>query len=134
VAEAIARALKDLRRKELAPMAEEYRSRWPIRALEQAHVPVEVQRATGRRERGGRPNRHESRGIGHPRKDEPTRSEEFLAIVRERPGISIRHAAEQMGVQPSSLYRVTAKLEGEGLIARDAQRGFVAHIGAPVAN
>jgi len=52
--------------------------------------------------------------------------DQFLALVREDRGISITQAAEGMGVQPSSLYRIAAKLEREGAIARDGQRQFVA--------
>jgi len=124
MAELVSRVLKDLRarQKELQPLAEEYREvESTIDALEQTVGP-----ADGTPRRGAR-RKSSSTGArrGRPRKGEPTRSDQFLALVREHPGISISEAAQRMSVQPTSLYRVSARLEQEGRIAREGKRGFV---------
>ena len=124
MSELITRVLKDLRarQKELQPLAEEYREvESTINALEQTVGP-----ADGTPRRGAR-RKSSSTGArrGRPRKGEPTRSDQFLALVREHPGISISEAAQRMSVAPTSLYRVSARLEQEGKIAREGKRGFV---------
>jgi len=112
MAEVITKALKELRARqtELSPLAAE------LRQVEAAITALEPsERSAGGRSRrnqsaarmpAGRPRR------GRPRKGEPTRADQLLALVREQPGISITEAAQRMSVQPSYLYRVSAKLGG----------------------
>jgi len=124
MSELITRVLKDLRarQKELQPLAEEYREvESTINALEQTVGPADPTPRRGARRKSS-PN---GARRGRPRKGEPTRSDQFLAWAREQPGITIGEAAERMSVQPNYLYRVSAKLEGEGSIARDGERGFI---------
>ena len=124
MAEVVSRVLKDLRarHKELQPLAEEYREvDSAITALEQTGGLAESAPRRG----GGHQRSPTGARRGRPRKGEPTRSDQFLALVREQPGISISQAAERMSVQPNYLYRVSARLEQEGKIARDGERGFV---------
>ena len=124
MSELITRVLKDLRarQKELQPLAEEYREvESTIDALEQTVGPADPTPRRGARRKSS-PN---GARRGRPRKGEPTRSDQFLALVREQPGISISQAAERMSVQPNYLYRVSARLEQEGKIAREGKRGFV---------
>jgi len=120
----ITKALKDLRarQKELTPLAEEFREiEAAIAALEPANG------STARRPRRTRPAKATTGRArrGRPRKGEPTRADQLLELVREQPGISITEAAQRMSVQPSYLYRVSAKLAEEGKIASDGQRRFV---------
>jgi DNA-binding Lrp family transcriptional regulator len=43
--------------------------------------------------------------------------------VNERPGITVRELGEQLGVDPTSLYRVIHRLESDGLVKK-AGRGL----------
>ncbi len=48
-----------------------------------------------------------------------------MALVRDRPGITVAEAAKATGAAPTSLYRIAATLEREGTVRREG-RGFVA--------
>ena len=50
-----------------------------------------------------------------------TRTAQTLALVRERPGITIPQIAEAMKIQPNYLYRVLPKLASDGQVKRDGQ-------------
>ena len=50
-----------------------------------------------------------------------TRAAQTLALVRERPGITIPQIAEAMKIQPNYLYRVLPKLASDGQVKRDGQ-------------
>jgi hypothetical protein len=71
----------------------------------------------------GAGRRRPASGARRGRKGEPTRSDEFLALVREKPGITVKEAAERTSVQPTSLYRVCSKLLTERSIVRTASGG-----------
>jgi hypothetical protein len=51
------------------------------------------------------------------------RRDDVLAAVREHPGITVRELGEQLGVDPTSLYRVVHGLESDGLVNK-AGRGL----------
>jgi len=119
----VARVLKELktRQAELQPLVDEHRE------VESALNALEPTSGGSGRSRGrANGSKRQTTGArrGRPRKGQPTRSDQFLALVREQPGISISQAAERMGVQPTSLYRVASKLEREGAIAKNGARGF----------
>ena len=42
------------------------------------------------------------------------RREQLLAMVKERPGITVREVGTELGVDPTSLYRIVHRLEQEG--------------------
>jgi hypothetical protein len=48
-----------------------------------------------------------------------SRSDEFLTLVRENPGITVADAATQMGIQPNYLYRIAGKLHQEKTIQKE---------------
>jgi hypothetical protein len=50
-----------------------------------------------------------------------TRAAQTLALVRERPGITIPQIAQAMKIQPNYLYRVLPRLATEGQVKRDGQ-------------
>jgi hypothetical protein len=50
-----------------------------------------------------------------------TRAAQTLALVRERPGITIPQIAQAMKIQPNYLYRVLPRLASEGQVKRDGQ-------------
>jgi hypothetical protein len=49
------------------------------------------------------------------------RRDQLLALVNERPGITVREAGEQMGVDATALYRVMHRLESEGAIKKEGR-------------
>ena len=108
---------------ELQPLAAEFRRvEAAIQALETADGASKPPRTSAKVRATGKRR-------GRPRKGEPTRADQFVALVKEQPGIKISEAAKEMSVQPTSLYRVVSKLEGEGAIRRDGT-GLVPREGA----
>ena len=117
---ATTRAAIEQRLNELGPLVTEIgRLERALAALEAIEEPPRAQRArrgTARRRRPGRPRGRKTAG---------TRADEFLALVRERPGVTVAEAAKATGAAPTYLYRIAATLEREGTVRR-AGRGFVA--------
>ena len=37
-----------------------------------------------------------------------------MALVRERPGVTVREVGAELGVDPTSLYRIVHRLEKDG--------------------
>lgn len=60
-------------------------------------------------------------GARRGRRGGNTRSNEALALVQERPGITIPEMAKAMDILPNYLYRVLPKLAAEGKIRKDGQ-------------
>ncbi len=50
-----------------------------------------------------------------------TRAAQALALVKEKPGITIPQIAEQLKIEPNYLYRVMPKLVDDGSVKRDGQ-------------
>jgi CRP-like cAMP-binding protein len=50
-----------------------------------------------------------------------TRGEQALALVRQRPGITIPEIASSLGIEPNYLYRVMPNLVKTGQVRRDGQ-------------
>jgi CRP-like cAMP-binding protein len=50
-----------------------------------------------------------------------TRGDQALALVRERPGITIPDIAQSLGIEPNYLYRVMPNLVKSGQVKRDGQ-------------
>ena len=111
------RILDDLRRRrdELKPLVGELeRIEAAIDALERASsanggAPAAMRGASGTGRRRGR-----------PRKGEPNRTDQFLALVREG-GTSISAAARELGIGPNYLYRIANTLQSEGTIRKDGR-------------
>ncbi len=68
-------------------------------------------------------NGRQRRGPGRPRgrRGGNTRSNQALALVTEKPGITIPQIADQLSIEPNYLYRVMPKLVSDGLVKRDGQ-------------
>ena len=113
------RILDDLRRRrdELQPLAEELkRIEAAIDALERLdHGPgndAAIAPVPDRRR-------------GRPRRGEPNRSDQFLALVRDG-GTTIPAAAEALGIGPNYLYRIAGTLESEGTIRKKGREYVMA--------
>ncbi|WP_028066054.1 winged helix-turn-helix transcriptional regulator [Solirubrobacter soli] len=50
------------------------------------------------------------------------RHAQLLALVRERPGITVREIADELGVDPTSLYRFVRELTGDRRLIKDGRR------------
>jgi hypothetical protein len=49
------------------------------------------------------------------------RDEQLLALIRERPGITVAEAGKAMSVDPTGLYRVVSRLEQRGEARKDGR-------------
>jgi transcriptional regulator with GAF, ATPase, and Fis domain len=49
------------------------------------------------------------------------RGEQLTALVRERPGITVREAGQELGVDPTGLYRVVQRLEQAGQLRKNGR-------------
>jgi transposase-like protein len=113
------RILADLRRRrdELKPLVDELeRIEAAIDALERASA------APGGNGNGASapPRSGSGRRRGRPRKGEPNRTDQFLALVREG-GTSIPAAATELGIGPNYLYRLANTLQAEGTIRKQGR-------------
>ncbi|MEA2130524.1 MAG: hypothetical protein QOJ85_3415 [Solirubrobacteraceae bacterium] len=122
------------RLKELKPLVDEYQ-RLEAAAAALDGVPTQTtsagngsgssQRATARVKAAGPAGRRRSAGSGTGRRGRPkgsgTRGAEALALVKERPGITIPEIAEKMGIKQNYLYRVLPGLAEDGLVKKDGR-------------
>jgi hypothetical protein len=69
------------------------------------------------------PRRRTTRRAGRPRgrRGGNTRANQALALVQERPGITIPQIAESLKIEPNYLYRVMPKLVEDGQVSREGQ-------------
>src|SRR5919107_2693855 len=115
------RILDDLRRRrdELKPLVDELdRIEAAIDALERAgdtpssngSAPVAASPSAG----------STGRRRGRPRKGEPNRTDQFLALVQEG-GTTIPAAAQTLGIGPNYLYRIANTLQTEGTIRKEGR-------------
>jgi IclR-like helix-turn-helix domain-containing protein len=116
----------DARLKELRPLVDEYhRLEAAAAALAGASAsvtPTRSPRAAPATATQPASTRTAARGRGRP-KGSGTRAAEALALVRERPGITIPEIAEKMGIRQNYLYRVLPSLAEDGLVVKD-DRGW----------
>jgi hypothetical protein len=57
-----------------------------------------------------------SRGSGRARSN--GRRDQLLEMVKARPGITVREAGSELGVDPTSLYRIVHRLEKDGALEK----------------
>jgi hypothetical protein len=69
------------------------------------------------------PRRRATRRAGRPRgrRGGNTRANQALALVQEKPGITIPQIAESLKIEPNYLYRVMPKLVEDGQVSREGQ-------------
>ena len=67
--------------------------------------------------------RRATRRAGRPRgrRGGNTRANQALALVREKPGITIPEIAQSLKIEPNYLYRVMPKLVEDGQVSREGQ-------------
>jgi CRP-like cAMP-binding protein len=106
------------RMKELRPLVDEYHQLEAAVAALNGAKPVT--RATRKPKAAARPAGTGKRG--RP-KGSGKRAQEVLALVNERPGITIPEIATEIGIQQNYLYRVVPDLQKQGTI-RKKKRGW----------
>jgi hypothetical protein len=114
---------------EIKPLVDEYhRLDAALQALDGV-APTPRAAAPTRRARkasAGAPRKRASTGTG--RRGRPkgsgTRAKEALALVTERPGITIPEMAEAMGIKQNYLYRVLPSLQKDGQVKKSG-KGWV---------
>jgi hypothetical protein len=69
------------------------------------------------------PRRRTTRRAGRPRgrRGGNTRANQALALVREKPGITIPEIAQSLKIEPNYLYRVMPRLVEDGQVSREGQ-------------
>ena len=50
------------------------------------------------------------------------RQQQLLELVRSRPGITVREAGTELGVDPTGLYRVVSRLEQSGDVRKNGRK------------
>ena len=105
---------------ELRPLVDEYREleqvaqRLGVTAPAPADTPA-PRRRTRRRARSSSPPATASAGT---RARSNGRRDELLAAVKARPGITVREVGAELGVDPTSLYRIVHRLEQDGALQK----------------
>jgi hypothetical protein len=134
VTDFLKKTLKDIeaRRRELAPLVEEYRQ------LEEAAAALQgVEGNGGSSSRAAAPapsrparRRRSSGSAGTGRRGRPRgsgkRAQQALDLVAGQPGITIPELAKAMKIQPNYLYRVLPGLEQDGKVKKKDKGWFPA--------
>jgi len=116
------------RLKELRPLVDEYhRLDAALQALDGVNAgAAAAQRAPTKRApappsaRARKPAGTSTGRRGRP-KGSGNRGNEALALVKERPGITIPELAEAMGIKQNYLYRVVPGLQKDGLVRKEGR-------------
>ena len=127
------------RLKELEPAVAEYRELEQVAARlgiktpqsdgrDRQSAPVatrsRTRRATAKQATGGQPAAPAAarRAGGARRGAAPgQREQQMLALVRERPGITVAEVAQRLGVDATGLYRIVRRLEERGSIRKNGR-------------
>src|SRR4051794_9672762 len=107
------------RMSELRPLVDEYREleqvaqRLGVSPAAASDTPAPRRRARRRSRTTGPANAARTRaGRSNGRRDQ------LLAMVKARPGITVREVGSELGVDPTSLYRIVHRLEQDGSLQK----------------
>ncbi|MGH2942491.1 MAG: hypothetical protein ACRDLN_06935, partial [Solirubrobacteraceae bacterium] len=89
-----------------------------------------ARRAPARAKASGRRTAPATAGRRGRPKGSGKRGEEALALVKQRPGITIPQLAETIGIKQNYLYRVLPGLAADGLVRKDGRGWHPAETGA----
>jgi hypothetical protein len=127
------------RLRELEPSVAEYNELKEVAdrigiSIDAAPTPTPAATATKRstrRRRASRPARPgnaatatsaaAAKPAGRARAGSAQRSQQLVELVRARPGITVREAGTELGVDPTSLYRVVRRLEERGELRKNGR-------------
>jgi hypothetical protein len=108
---------------ELRPLVDEYREleqvaqRLGVTAPALADTPAPSRR-TRRRVRSSSPPPAKAVAGNGTRARTNGRRDQLLAVVKARPGITVREVGAELGVDPTSLYRIVHRLEQDGALRK----------------
>jgi MarR family len=108
---------------ELRPLVDEYREleqvaqRLGVTAPDPADTPAPSRR-TRRRARSSAPPAAKLAAGNGTRARANGRRDQLLAVVKARPGITVREVGAELGVDPTSLYRIVHRLEQDGALRK----------------
>ena len=107
------------RMRELRPMLAEYQELEGV--AKRLGLDVDEESAEQRPARSRRASRTQRRvsPTRRPRARAGSRREQLLSLVQQNPGITVREAGQQLGVDGTSLYRVVRRLEEEGAVKKE---------------
>jgi hypothetical protein len=102
---------------ELRPLVDEYRELEQVaqRLGVTPPAPTDAPSPVRRRRRRARPsaaNNARGRARSNGRRDQ------LLEMVKARPGITVREIGSELGVDPTSLYRIVHRLEADGALQK----------------
>jgi len=106
------------RMKELRPLVDEYRELEQVAERLGVSPPAasDTPSQPARRSRAPRRARRAPAGTGAGRAN--GRRDQLLTMVKERPGITVREIGTELGVDPTSLYRIVHRLERDGALQK----------------
>jgi transposase len=107
---------------ELRPLVDEYRELEQVAQRLGVAPPVAAETPAPRR----RPRRRSRRAAtatpsAGARARANGRRDQLLAIVKERPGVTVREVGTELGVDPTSLYRIVHRLEQDGALQKSGR-------------
>jgi transcriptional regulator with GAF, ATPase, and Fis domain len=122
------------RLKELEPSVAEYRELQEVAKRLGIDAADSTPRAAAQRPRRRRARRQETSSAASAASAKPTRrgsgrgatpgqrQQQLLELIRTRPGITVRDAATELGVDPTGLYRVVRRLEERGDVRKKGRQ------------
>jgi phage terminase small subunit len=102
---------------ELRPLVDEYRELEQVaqRLGVTPAAPPDTPSPASRRRRRARPSTAKN-ARGRARTN--GRRDQLLEMVKARPGITVREIGSELGVDPTSLYRIVHRLEADGALQK----------------
>jgi len=102
---------------ELRPLVDEYRELEQV-AQRLGVTPAAVADTPSRPRRTRRRARSSAPAIPGNRARSNGRRDQLLEMVNARPGITVREIGTELGVDPTSLYRIVHRLEADGALRK----------------
>src|SRR3954447_10629764 len=111
---------------ELRPLVDEYSEleqvaqQLGVNAPASADTPAPTRR-TRRRARSSAPPAAKAAAANGTGARTNGRRDQLLAVVKARPGITVREVGAELGVDPTSLYRIVHRLEKDGELQKNGR-------------
>jgi phage terminase small subunit len=102
---------------ELRPLVDEYRELEQVAQRLGVTPPAETDKAPTPRRTRRRARRNAATNAGG-RARTNGRRDQLLEMVKARPGITVREIGGELGVDPTSLYRIVHRLEADGALQK----------------
>ena len=106
---------------ELRPMVDEYRELEQVAERLGVTPAVAADTPSPRRRPRRRARKAPATGNTGTRARANGRRDQLLAIVNARPGVTVREVGAELGVDPTSLYRIVHRLEQDGALQKSGR-------------